>query len=547
MAEGWGIAHTCTRVLWKRWKYPWKNEGAWEPCGGWSPSSDGRANVREELGREGRKNVSATTNTIPDADQTSSRRIGTPARHNPIAAEIPVNASGSRPKDGGSDRELFSEDTETVLTFEDGAVIRLEATVAPGQLIFLTNLLTKQEVVCEVLQKRLLKPAGCYVELHFTERKKGFWEVQEGVAAQAPEPEAGNAKKALGSREPGTKTAAKGPETLDPSRRTLKTLVSEVQELLAKKVASENKELAAGAESAESPEPAAASASANPPAAETTPVHPEEGKAESDDMSDDLLPKPELDFSRVPSRPAVKKRNPSVLQKPIPVVGARTRKLAWALLLLAVLGLGARYGHWLDFLMRPKVAGPAESMASTQSALAGPKDGAAKSGETEKPAPTGGTAEKSQTVAEKTRSEDTSPENAEPNEQAPERADEQSARQAQAGRRERSKTSATERGELPPKDEEPAGQELVPAKVLKSVNPVYPPDAMRSFITGDVKAEVEVEPTGHAGVVKILSGPTQLRNAAVDAVKRYEFSPATRGGKAVPSKLIVAVKFWLNP
>ena len=373
------------------------------------------------------------------------------------------------------------------------------------------------------------------MELQFTERKRGFWEAPQGVAAQAPEPEAGS----------GTRTAAKGPPTLDPSRKSLKTLVSEVQELLAKKVASENKELAAGAESAESAEPAAASASANPPAAETTPVDPEEGKAESDDMSDDLLPKPELDFSRVPSKPAVKKRNPSVLQMPIPVVGARTRKLAWALLLLAILGLGARYGHWLDFLMRPKLAGPAESMASTQSTLAGPKDGAAKSGETEKSAPTGATAEKSQTVAEKTRSEDTSPENTEPNEQAPQRADEQSAVPAHADRREKSKTSATERGEPPPKDAEPAGQELVPAKVLKSVNPVYPPDAMRSFITGDVKAEVEVEPTGHAGVVKILSGPTQLRNAAVDAVKRYEFSPATRGGKAVPSKLIVAVKFWV--
>ena len=453
-----------------------------------------------------------------------------------------MNASGSRPKDGGTERELFSEDTETVLTFEDGAVIRLEATVAPGQLIFLTNLLTKQEVVCEVLQKRLLRPAGCYVELQFTERKKGFWDAPQGVAAQ----------KAVGSAESGTKTAAKGPETLDPSRKSLKTLVSEVQELLGKKAASANKELAAGAGSAESPEPAAASASANPPAAETTPVDPEEGKAESDDVSDDLLPKPELDFSQVPRKSAVKKRNPSVLQRPIPVVGATTQKLTWALLLLAMLGLGARYGHWLDFLMRPKVAvaksaGPAESMASTQSAQAGPKDGAAKSGETEKSAPTGGAAEKSQTVAEKARSEDTSPDKAEPNEQAPERADEQPAVQADADRRE-SKTSATVRGELPPKDAEPAGQvPLVPAKVLKSVNPAYPPDATRSFITGDVKAEVEVEPTGHAGVVKILSGPTQLRNAAVDAVKRYEFSPATRGGKAVPSKLIVAVKFWFNP
>ena len=191
-----------------------KNEGAWEPCGGWSPSSDGRANVREELGREGRKNVSATPNTIPDADQTSSQRISTPGRPNPIAAEIPVNASGSRPKDGGTERELFSEDTETVLTFADGAVIRLQAAVAPGQLIFLTNLLTNQEVVCEVLRKRL-RSAGCYVELKFTERKKGFWDdAPQGVAAQAAE----KAKKALGPAESGTKTAAKGPETLDPSQ-----------------------------------------------------------------------------------------------------------------------------------------------------------------------------------------------------------------------------------------------------------------------------------------------------------------------------------------
>jgi protein TonB len=269
-------------------------------------------------------------------------------------------------------------------------------------------------------------------------------------------------------------------------------------------------------------------------------------------MSDDLLPKPELDFSQVPSKPAVKKRDRSVLQNPIPVVGAATQKLTWALLLLAMLGLGIRYGHWLDFLMRPKVAvvksaGPAESMAPTQSVQAGPTDEAVRSEETEKSAAAVGAAEKSQTVAEKAQSETTSPENAEPNERAPERADGQSVVQADTGRR-KSKTSATVRGELPPKDAEPAGQELlVPAKVLKSVNPVYPPDAMRSFITGDVTAEVEVGPTGNAGDVKVLSGPTQLRKAAVDAVKRYEFSPATRGGKALPSKLIVAVKFWFNP
>ena len=104
--------------------------------------------------------MSTVTNTVANAGETRSKESSTAARPNPTAVEIPVNASGTRPKSGGTERELFSEDTETVLTFEDGAVIRLLATVTPGQLIFLTNLVTKQEVVCEVLRKRLLRPAG---------------------------------------------------------------------------------------------------------------------------------------------------------------------------------------------------------------------------------------------------------------------------------------------------------------------------------------------------------------------------------------------------
>jgi TonB family protein len=500
--------------------------------------------VPETLGREGRKNVSATTNTIPKAGETSSERSSAPARPNPIAAEIPVNASGSRPKNGGTERELFSEDTTTVLTFEDGAVVRLLATVTPGQLIFLTNLVTKQEVVCEVLRKRLLRPAGCYVELQFTERKKAFWDAPQGVAAQtAAEPAAGKAKKAAQPVESGAKTKPREPETHDPSKKSIEALVSEVQILLAKKGAPEEKEPAAEADAR-----GAASAGAKRPAAETTPVNPEEGKttpAESDDASDDLLPKPELDFSNVPNAPAAKKHDATLLHKPIPVVGATTHKLTWALLLLTFLGVGARYGHWLDFLTRANVAavnpvGRADSTVSA--ALAGPKDGAAKAGETEK----------SQAVTENVRLENPRAENGEPtarvNEPAHLPAEEKSAVKADADRSGKSLTSTTVQAELPPEDADAAGQEpLAPAKLLKSVNPLYPPDAMRSFITGDVKAEVDVDSTGHAADVKVLSGPTQLRKAAVDAVKQYEFSPATRGGKAVASKVIVTVKFWFNP
>ena len=493
--------------------------------------------------------MSTVTNTVANAGETRSKESSTAARPNPTAVEIPVNASGTRPKSGGTERELFSEDTETVLTFEDGAVIRLLATVTPGQLIFLTNLVTKQEVVCEVLRKRLLRPAGCYVELRFTERKKGFWEVPTGVALEP---------------------AAKRPQAGDSSKKSLEALVSEVQELLAKKPAPERTNSAGGAGPDDLRKSDAEAASMNRARAETAPADQEEEKAArvgTDDASEDLLPKPELDFSQLPIVPTVRKHDSSLLQKPIPVVGATTRKLAWALLAVVLVGVGARYGHWIDFLSRSKAEAvqpiaQGESVRPAQSTQAGLKDTATKTegtqgaaeirnGRAATAAPAaGGTAERSATAAEKDRSENEESQNAEQparrmNESSLEAEKEQPRANAEGAHK--ANSSASVQAEAP-KGAEIAGEgSLTPAKLLKSVNPVYPPDAMRNFITGDVKAEVEVGPTGHAGAVKVLSGPTSLREAAVDAVKRYEFSPATRSGKAVASKVIVTVKFWFNP
>jgi periplasmic protein TonB len=82
---------------------------------------------------------------------------------------------------------------------------------------------------------------------------------------------------------------------------------------------------------------------------------------------------------------------------------------------------------------------------------------------------------------------------------------------------------------------------------LKAANPVYPPDAMRSYITGDVKAEVVVNASGHVTDVKVISGPKALREAAVAALKAYEYAPATQGGKTVEGKAEEVVKFWFNP
>ena len=105
---------------------------------------------------------------------------GSPTPHEagktqPVALEVPVSVNGARTVDGSDKREPFSETTKTVLIFANGAVIRLASTVAPGQLLFLTNENTKREVVCQVVKSKNYRSVSGYVELEFTEPAAGFW------------------------------------------------------------------------------------------------------------------------------------------------------------------------------------------------------------------------------------------------------------------------------------------------------------------------------------------------------------------------------------
>ena len=70
---------------------------------------------------------------------------------------------------------------------------------------------------------------------------------------------------------------------------------------------------------------------------------------------------------------------------------------------------------------------------------------------------------------------------------------------------------------------------------------------MRNFITGDVRITAEVGADGRVGKVTVISGPTALRAAAVEAMQQYEYEPATKGGKSIPSQVTATIKFWFDP
>jgi protein TonB len=117
----------------------------------------------------------ATQTSAAPATTVTKTRDESPARPQPVALEIPVTVNGARTVEGSEKREPFSESTQTVLVFVHGAVIRLASSLAPGQLVFLTNEKTKKEVVCQVVKSKNYRSVTGYVELEFTEPALGFW------------------------------------------------------------------------------------------------------------------------------------------------------------------------------------------------------------------------------------------------------------------------------------------------------------------------------------------------------------------------------------
>ncbi|MDQ4121302.1 MAG: TonB family protein [Acidobacteriota bacterium] len=79
----------------------------------------------------------------------------------------------------------------------------------------------------------------------------------------------------------------------------------------------------------------------------------------------------------------------------------------------------------------------------------------------------------------------------------------------------------------------------------RKVNPNYPPFARTARVSGVVKVEVVVDENGNVAEVRNAAGPEMLRRAAMDAVKRWQFKPATRDGQPVRASGFVNFNFTL--
>src|SRR6267154_509374 len=119
---------------------------------------------------------------LPPFSKTRSEVAARPAL---IELESLVTIPCARIVEGSDKREPLSETTRTVLVSSHGAVVRLAATLVPGQLIFLYNDRTQKGVVCEVVKSIPGGSASGFVELQFSEPAAGFWDLPIAVAPPA--------------------------------------------------------------------------------------------------------------------------------------------------------------------------------------------------------------------------------------------------------------------------------------------------------------------------------------------------------------------------
>src|SRR5262249_30223896 len=87
------------------------------------------------------------------------------------------------------------------------------------------------------------------------------------------------------------------------------------------------------------------------------------------------------------------------------------------------------------------------------------------------------------------------------------------------------------------------GGKIKPPMKVKDVAPVYPAIAKSARVSGVVIVEATVGEDGKVIDTKVLKSVPLLDDAAVDAVKQWEYTPTLLNGKAIPIVTTVTVNF----
>jgi protein TonB len=92
----------------------------------------------------------------------------------------------------------------------------------------------------------------------------------------------------------------------------------------------------------------------------------------------------------------------------------------------------------------------------------------------------------------------------------------------------------------------PVGGDVKPAHLISSVPPSYPALARTQHVAGDVRIDALIDANGRVSAMKMVSGPSLLHQAAMDALRQWKYQPALLDGKPVAMHLTVTIQFRLQ-
>lgn len=429
------------------------------------------------------------------------------SKANMVAHEVRVRVTGAHPSKVSADRELFTEETTSVLVHENGGVIQLSAAVTPGQLLFLSNVESKQEVVAQVKRKRAYRPTSCYIELEFAEPAPRFWGMEFSAASSLLPKDAKDRDVAALVISAEASTDEPNEPLAAPAGEEVQALKQEVQTKRGQ-APSVNGVVESGS------------------------VDDHRVPMQLKPAEEAQLPKPSLDFAIPKARRLFGARGNFT---PGFRGGILRLALLSAALLLTAAG-AARYKNWFPWnagTKRPAVSVPTTS-ANTTSLAPRIRETAKEHREFNNTKVAGDTPVTLQ-VAE-------SP--------VPRVASSSSLAQP-ALNGGPSSTPPEKRAAVRPTARmvsdtvAPSGSEsvVVPPKLIKSVRALASLDALRDFETGNVIIDAVVGTEGEVHFLSVLSGPPSLRAPAVEAVKQYRYEPATRNGQPIPARVKIEIRF----
>ena len=87
---------------------------------------------------------------------------------------------------------------------------------------------------------------------------------------------------------------------------------------------------------------------------------------------------------------------------------------------------------------------------------------------------------------------------------------------------------------------------MTAASLINRVQPVYPPLARQTRISGTVRLHAIISKSGAVQQLEVISGHPLLVQAALDAVRQWRYRPTTLNGEPVEVDTTIDVIFSLN-